>query len=161
MKEQHHKFTVEKIANFLQLSRSYLHHSLHRAASKRALEEAKYLKKIQSIHTIHKYSRYIDDSLRIHAKLKKKGMTCCSRRRIVKSIKEDGIQAKIHQEMTPNYVHRELDSRYCKSNLGSSLHETFRKGFIHPSDRRFQYTITGLKNDTTIWNDFKHKRQRK
>jgi putative transposase len=114
MKEQHHKFTVKKMANFLKVSRSNFYHSLHRAPSKRAVEKAEYLKKIQSIH---ERSRYIYGSPRIHAELKKEGISC-SRRRVAKIMKEHGIQAKTykvwkkaavaktHQEIAPNRVHQ-------------------------------------------------------
>ncbi len=78
------------------------------------MENAEYLKKIKSIH---ERSRCIYGSPRIHAELKKEGMIC-SRRRIAKIMRENGIQAKTyklwkkiavaktHQEIAPNYVNQ-------------------------------------------------------
>ncbi len=102
MKKQHDKYTVKKMAKFLEVSRSNFYHFVGRKLTKRAIENAEYLKKIKSIH---ERSRYIYGSPRIHAELKKEGILC-SRRRIAKIMRAHGIQAKTHQEVAPNYVNQ-------------------------------------------------------
>ncbi|MEK7339755.1 MAG: IS3 family transposase, partial [Verrucomicrobiota bacterium] len=114
MKKQHDKCTVKKMAKLLEVSRSNFYYFVHRTITKRAMENAEYLKKIKSIH---ERSRCIYGSPRIHAELKKEGMIC-SRRRIAKIMRENGIQAKTyklwkkiavaktHQEIAPNYANQ-------------------------------------------------------
>lgn len=116
MKGQRHKFEIKKMAKFLGISRSNFYHGLHRKRSKGARENAEYLKKITEIH---KRSRYIYGSPRIHAELQKEGSNC-SRKRIAKIMKKYGIQArtykvwkktaidKMHQEVAPNYVNQKF-----------------------------------------------------
>jgi putative transposase len=114
MKRQHDKCTVKKMAKILEVSRSNFYHFVHRKPTKRAMDNAEYLQKIKSIH---KHSRYIYGSPRIHAELKKEGKIC-SRRRIAKIMRIHGIQAKtyklwkktavakMHKEIAPNHVNQ-------------------------------------------------------
>ena len=81
------------MAKFLEVSRSNFYHFIHRKPSKRAIENAEYLKRIKSIH---ESSRCIYGSPRIHAELKKEGVIC-SRRRIAKIMRAYGIQAKMYK----------------------------------------------------------------
>lgn len=114
MRGQHHKLEIKKMAKFLGISRSSFYYSLCKRPSKRAIENAEYLKKIK---VIHEQSRSIYGSPRVHAELKKEGVVC-SRKRIAKIMREHGIQAKTykvwkkisiaktHQEVAPNYVNQ-------------------------------------------------------
>jgi putative transposase len=91
MKAHHQKFSVEKMAEVLGVSRSGYYHFLKARQSLRTKENQSLLEKIK---LIHESSFKIYGSPRIHAELKADGVPC-SRRRVAKLMKNNGIIAKM------------------------------------------------------------------
>ena len=93
MKEHRKEFNIEKMAKVLGVSRSGYYDFLEKPRSERTLENER-LK--EAIKSIHEKSRGIYGSPRVHNELKKQGERC-SRRRIAKLMREEGIQAKMRK----------------------------------------------------------------
>lgn len=96
MKEHKKEFSIEKMAKVLGVSRSGYYDFLEKPRSERSLEDER-LK--AAIRNIHEKSRRIYGSPRVHNELKKQGEKC-SRRRIAKLMREEGIQAKMRKKWT-------------------------------------------------------------
>lgn len=93
MKSHAHIFPVEKMASILQVSKSSYYAYLHKKPSVRDLENQELLEKIQRVH---RKSRHIYGSPRIHAELKREGNKC-SRQRIARLMKKANIFSKIRK----------------------------------------------------------------
>lgn len=94
MKEYQEEFSIEKMVKVLSVSRSGFYNFLRQKKSNRELENKRLKEKIKSIH---EKSRRIYGSPRIHAKLKSQGENC-SRKRVAKLMKEEGVQAKMRKK---------------------------------------------------------------
>lgn len=85
------EFSIERMSNVFNVSRSGYYQFVHGELSLRAQEEEQLLLKIK---TIHEKSRHTYGSPRIHAELCAEGETC-SRKRVSKIMKKNGIAAKM------------------------------------------------------------------
>jgi hypothetical protein len=83
MKTHSMEFRIEKMAKVLKVSRIGYYKYIKKKEPKRKIENDRLLQKIK---TVHKKSREIYGSPRIHAQLKKDGEDC-SRKRIAKIMK--------------------------------------------------------------------------
>jgi putative transposase len=93
MKEHREEFSIEKMAGLLGVSRSGYYDFLDKAKSAREIENEQLKEQIKSIH---EKNRRVYGSPRVHNELKKQGKKC-SRRRVAKLMKEEGIQAKMRR----------------------------------------------------------------
>jgi transposase InsO family protein len=93
MKEYREEFSIEKMARVLGVSRSGYYDFLEKEKSAREVENERLKEQIKSIH---EKSRRVYGSPRIHNELKKQGKKC-SRRRVAKLMREEGIQAKMRK----------------------------------------------------------------
>lgn len=93
MKEHREEFSIEKMARLLGVSRSGYYDFLDKAKSAREIENEELKEQIKSIH---EKNRRVYGSPRVHNELKKLGRKC-SRRRVAKLMKEEGIQAKMRK----------------------------------------------------------------
>jgi putative transposase len=93
MKEYREEFSTEKMARLLGVSRSGYYDFLDRATSAREVENEQLKEQIKSIH---EKNRRVYGSPRVHNELKKQGKKC-SRRRVARLMKEEGIQAKMRK----------------------------------------------------------------
>jgi len=91
MKNHKHEFSIEKMSDVFNVSRSGYYHFVHAEPSTRDTENQRLLEKIK---IIHKVSREIYGSPRIHAELRAQGETC-SRKRVARLMKKEGIEAKM------------------------------------------------------------------
>ena len=91
MKEHSLEFPIEKMAKVLRVSRSEYYKFLSRRTSKREIENQKLSEKIREVH---RESRKIYGSPRIHQELKKQGEKC-SRKRVARLMQKEKIQAKM------------------------------------------------------------------
>jgi hypothetical protein len=94
MKAHSKEFPVEKMATILGVSRCGYYEFLGRKCSKRALENQKLASEIKEVH---KQSRGLYGSPRIHAELKKRGANC-SRKKVASLMKQEKIQAKMRKK---------------------------------------------------------------
>jgi putative transposase len=94
MKQYSKQFNIEKMAQVLGVSRSGYYDFLVREKSQRAYENERLKEKIREIH---KKKRGVYGSPRIHNELKDEGERC-SRRRVAKLMREEGIQAKMRKK---------------------------------------------------------------
>jgi putative transposase len=85
------EFSIERMSNVFNVSRSGYYRFTHAKLSQRAQEEERLLLKIK---IIHKKSRHTYGSPRVHAELQAEGETC-SRKRVSKIMKKYGIVAKM------------------------------------------------------------------
>ena len=90
MKKHRKEFPIGKMAKVLKVSCSGYYKYINKKESPREKENREL---IQAIKAIHKKNRGVYGSPRIHAILKKQGKTC-SRKRVAKIMKDNGIQAK-------------------------------------------------------------------
>ena len=90
MKQYQESFCVEKMAKLLKVSRSGYYNFLRRGISERERENGRLKEKIKEIH---KSSREVYGSPRVHAEMKKQGESC-SRKRVAKLMREEKIRAK-------------------------------------------------------------------
>lgn len=97
MKKYASEFTIEMMAKILQVSRSGYYKHLN---SKITATHEYNAVLAQKIKLIHKQSREIYGSPRIHKTLKKQGEKC-SRKRVRKIMKRHGIQAKMKKKWKP------------------------------------------------------------
>lgn len=112
MKNHSKEFCVDKMAKILGVCRAGYYQFLKRPPSKRALENQELLRKVKEIH---KESRGLYGSPRIHQKLVKNGGKG-SRKRVSRLMKQEGICSKIRKkwkkttqsnpkaEAAPNYL---------------------------------------------------------
>ena len=91
MKEHSLEFPIEKMAKVLRVSRSEYYKFLSRRTSQREIENQKLSEKIREVH---RESRKIYGSPRIHQELKKQGEKC-SRKRVARLMQKEKIQAKM------------------------------------------------------------------
>mgnify|MGYP002223852568 CR=1 FL=1 len=94
MKAHSQEFPIEKMATILGVSRCGYYESLGRKCSKRTLENHELTSEIKELH---KQSRGLYGSPRIHAELKKRGASC-SRNRVATLMKQENIQAKMRKK---------------------------------------------------------------
>jgi len=87
MKENRKEFNIEKMARLLGVSRSGYYDFLDKVKSAREVENEQ-LK--EQIRRIHEKNRKVYGSPRVHNELKKQGKKC-SRKRVTKLMKEEGI----------------------------------------------------------------------
>ena len=114
MRRHEQEFSIEKMAQVLNVSRSGYYDFLIRRKSTRMKENEKLKEKIKSIH---EQSRKVYGSPRVHHELKKQGEKV-SRKRVARLMREEGIQAKMRKkwvkttsideklEASPNYLHQ-------------------------------------------------------
>lgn len=86
-------WSIEEMAKVLSVSRSGYYQFVKNILSKRRQENERLLKEIKAIH---QNSRETYGSPRIHAQLKLQGESC-SRKRIARLMKQEGIQAKMQK----------------------------------------------------------------
>ena len=84
-------FSIEKMSDIFNISRSAYYQFIQAVSSKRSLENKRLIEKIKLIHT---ESRKTYGSPRIHAELRSQGETC-SRKRVARLMKKAGIEAKM------------------------------------------------------------------
>lgn len=96
MRRHENEFSIEKMAQMLNVSRSGYYEFLFKGESTRAAEN-KQLK--QRIRAIHEKSRKVYGSPRIHQELKREGEKV-SRKRVARLMKEGGLQAKMRKKWT-------------------------------------------------------------
>lgn len=94
IKEHSNRFCVEKMAKILGVSRSGYYKFRKRGAGKRKIREAELVEKIRFLH---KKSRKIYGSPKIHQELKKNGEKC-SRKRVARLMKKEGIRSEIRKK---------------------------------------------------------------
>jgi transposase InsO family protein len=94
MKEHSIEFPVDKMAKVLRVYRSGYYKFLSRGTSQREIENQKLSEKIKEVH---RESREIYGSPRIHQKLKKQGEKC-SRKRVARLMQKEKIQAKMRKK---------------------------------------------------------------
>lgn len=94
MRRYEKEFSIEKMARMLNVSRSGYYDFLERGKSSRELENDR-LK--QEIKGIHQKNRRVYGSPRVYNELKKQGEKC-SRKRVAKLMREEGIQAKMRKK---------------------------------------------------------------
>lgn len=94
MKNNQNVFCIKKMAEVLEVSCSGYYDFLSKGKSKRELESERLKEKIENIH---KASREVYGSPRIHAEMKKQG-ECCSRKRVAKLMRQEKIQAKMRKK---------------------------------------------------------------
>ncbi len=94
MKNHKTEFNIERIAKILKVLRQGYYGYLERKPSKRKQENQRLLEKIQAVHTS---SRKIYGSPRVHIELKKEGEKC-SRKRVARIMRKEGIQAKTRKK---------------------------------------------------------------
>ena len=94
MKQYRQEFSIEKMAKILNVSRSGYYDFLEKGKSKREIENERLKKKIKNIH---ESNRKVYGSPRVYNELKKQGERC-SRRRVAKLMREEGIQAKMRKK---------------------------------------------------------------
>lgn len=94
MNKYKEQFSIEKMAEVLSVSSSGYYDFLKGDKSKRAKENERL--KIKIIE-IHKESRGVYGSPRVHAEMNKQGEKC-SRRRVAKLMREEKIQAKMRKK---------------------------------------------------------------
>ncbi len=115
MKTHSREFSIEKMAEVFKVSRCGYYEFLNRKSNKRDLDNKAL---IEEIKNIHKDSRGLYGSPRVHAELSKKGKKC-SRKRVAKLMKKEKIQAKMRKkwkvttqpskkaiEVAPNYLNQ-------------------------------------------------------
>lgn len=93
MRTNRKEFEIEKMAKVLGVSRSGYYDFLLRSESQRETDNKRLKAKIKEIH---KKKRGVYGSPRIHNELKDQGESC-SRKRVAKLMKEEGIQAKMRK----------------------------------------------------------------
>lgn len=119
MKQHDQEFHIERMAKVLGVSRSGYHRFLKAKPSAREGENKKLLEKICHIHQ-ESYGTY--GSPRIHAELKARGENC-SRRRVARLMKNEGITAKMvkrfkrttKQSENPSFVAPDLIQQEFKA----------------------------------------------
>jgi putative transposase len=91
MKSHKDKFSIERMSEMFEVSRSGYYQFIHARPSARSKENERLLEKIKAAH---KASRATYGSPRIHAELCSQGESC-SRKRVAKIMKKAGIEAKM------------------------------------------------------------------
>jgi putative transposase len=91
MQKHTNKFSIKRMSKMLNISRSGYYDFIKREPSKRTNEDKELLNKINEIHS---KSRQTYGSPRVHAALKLEGEKC-SRKRVARLMKKEGIQAKM------------------------------------------------------------------
>lgn len=116
MRRHKKEFSIEKMAQMLNVSRSGYYEFLLNGESVR---EAKNKKLKEKIKNIHEKSRKVYGSPRVHHELKKQGEKV-SRKRVARLMREEGIQAKMRKkwektttideklEASPNYLNQKF-----------------------------------------------------
>lgn len=94
MRDNKKKFSIEKMAEVLDVSRAGYYDFLKRGESSTAKENKRLKEKIKQIHEV---SRRVYGSPRIHAELLRQGEKC-SRKRVARLMKASGIQAKMRKK---------------------------------------------------------------
>ena len=120
MKQHHQTFPIEIMADVLGVSRSGYYRFLKAKPSEREQENQNLLEKIKHIHR-ESYETY--GSPRIHAELKFKG-EICSRKRVARLMKKEGIKAKMvkrfrittQQSEKPSFVAPDLIQQDFKAH---------------------------------------------
>ncbi|MBN9344362.1 MAG: IS3 family transposase [Holosporales bacterium] len=107
MKNYRALFPLDQMAQVLGVSRSGYYDFLKRKPSKRDLENKETLKKIRSIF---EESHETYGSPRIYAELSDQGTTC-SRRKVARLMKKEGIQAKMYKKFVKTTKHLENNTR--------------------------------------------------
>jgi putative transposase len=103
MKKHEEEFSIEKMAKVLNVSRSGYYDYLAKEKSARWVENERLKKKIKSIH---EEKRKVYGSPRVHRELKKQGEKC-SRKRVARLMREEGIQAKMRRRWKKTTVAKE------------------------------------------------------
>jgi transposase InsO family protein len=93
IKDYREEFSIEKMARLLGVSRSGYYNFLDKGKSAREVEDIQLKEQIKNIH---KKSRGVYGSPRVHNELKRQGKRC-SRKRVAKLMREEGIQAKMRK----------------------------------------------------------------
>lgn len=135
MKGHSNEHSIEMMANILKVSRSGYYSWLTRPESKRSIENKKLLEEIKMIH---KESRQVYGSPRIHAKLVMQGWNCCQKR-VARLMKDNNIRSKAVKKYkaTTNSKH----SNPVADNLLS------RKFTVHTPDKVWVSDITYIYTD--------------
>ena len=109
MKKHSNNFSLKKMANIMQVSRSGYYSYIKRGASKRDVENNKLKKEIERIYQEH---RDLYGSPRIHAVLKNRGRKC-SRKRVAKIMKANGLRARMNKrfKVRKKYKHEDEPDR--------------------------------------------------
>jgi transposase InsO family protein len=96
MKKYANKFSIERMSKMLNVSRSGYYKFIQWKPSKRVHEDKELLLKIRKIHN---KSRQTYGSPRVRAALKEEGENC-SRKRVARLMKKEGIEAKMKKRFT-------------------------------------------------------------
>ena len=117
MKNNVHKFSIEKMAIVLGVSRSGYYEYMSRKPGKRELENQILQREIEKVH---QKSRCAYGSPRIHVEIKKKGYSC-SRKRVAKLMKQAAIQAKMRKKWKGSHEKREQPAVIAPNHLAQNF----------------------------------------
>ena len=137
MKGHSNEHSIEMMANILEVSRSGYYSWLTRPESKRSIENKKLLEEIKMIH---KESRQVYGSPRIHAKLVMQGWNCCQKR-VARLMKDNNIRSRVVKKYkaTTNSKH----SNPVADNLLSREFSVHAPDKVWVSDITYIYTDEG------------------
>jgi len=138
MKAHSKQFPVEKMAEVLGVSRSGYYDFLHKGPSKRALEDQGI---IEEIKKAHKKSRGTYGSPRVHAELKKQGVSC-SRKRTAKLMRKEKIQAKMRKRWKRTTLQSKKVVDIAPNHLDQQFHVE-KPNKVWVSDITYVWTAEG------------------
>jgi len=138
MKAHSKQFPVEKMAEVLGVSRSGYYDFLHKGPSKRALEDHGI---VEEIKKAHKTSRGAYGSPRVHAELKKQGISC-SRKRTAKLMRKEKIQAKMRKRWKRTTLQSKKVVDIAPNHLDQQFHVE-KPNKVWVSDITYVWTAEG------------------
>lgn len=138
MKAHSKQFPVEKMAEVLGVSRSGYYDFLHKGPSKRALEDQGI---VEEIKKAHKKSRGTYGSPRVHAELKKQGISC-SRKRTAKLMRKEKIQAKMRKRWKRTTLQSKKVVDIAPNHLDQQFHVE-KPNKVWVSDITYVWTAEG------------------
>ena len=138
MKAHLKQFPIEKMAEVLGVSRCGYYDFLRKGPSKRAVENQGI---IEEIKKVHKKSRGTYGSPRVHAELKKQGISC-SRKRAAKLMRKEKIQAKMRKRWKKTTLQSKKVVDIAPNHLDQQFHvEEANKVWV--SDITYVWTAEG------------------
>lgn len=138
MKAHSKQFPVEKMAEVMGVSRSGYYDFLHKGPSKRALEDQGI---VEEIKKAHKKSRGTYGSPRVHAELKKQGISC-SRKRTAKLMRKEKIQAKMRKRWKRTTLQSKKVVDIAPNHLDQQFHVE-KPNKVWVSDITYVWTAEG------------------
>jgi transposase InsO family protein len=126
--KQHAKqFSIKKMANLMNVSRSGYYAYLNRPPSKRKKENERFCTEIRELYEEH---RGLYGSPRIHAKLRERGLNC-SRKRVARLMSKSSLRAKMNKsfrrykkgqsQAAPNLLERNFKAKAINQIWASDI----------------------------------------